>query len=263
MNAATRTLVLLILLACIPRFSAAQDGVLTPELIQKVRAELSTDAHVRAIRNALTNTGIKDIAENRDIVATHNQNFSHKTKTKGISNQKSSGRCWMFAGFNTIKPVVMKKANIDSFEFSHIYLQFWDKLEKANCFLEYMIALRDRDLLDREVVFLLQNPATDGGYWENFADLVMKHGAIPKEAMAETASSESTRMLNQALARLLRRDAVKLRQIFAETGSVQKMRQQKDVMLASVYRVLVMNLGEPPTEFAWRHKIKDKDAESA
>ena len=261
MNAATRTLVLLILLATIPRWTAAQDGVLTQELIQRVRAELSTDGHVRAMRNALTSTGIKDIAENRDILAGHNQKFSHRIKTKGVSNQKSSGRCWMFAGFNTIKPVVMKKVNVDSFEFSHIYLQFWDKLEKSNCFLEYMIAFRERDLLDREVVFLLKDPAPDGGYWENFADLVAKHGVIPKEAMAETASSESTRMLNHALARLLRRDAVQLRRIFNETGSVQEMRQAKESMLAGVYRVLAMNLGEPPTEFVWRYKVKDKDDE--
>ncbi len=259
MNAATRTLVLMILLATIPRWTAAQDGVLTQELIGRVRADLSTDAHVRAMCNALTSTGIKDIAENREILAGHNQKFSHKIKTKGVSNQKSSGRCWMFAGFNTIKPIVMKKADLDSFEFSHIYLQFWDKLEKSNCFLEYMIAFRERDLLDREVVFLLKDPAPDGGYWENFADLVGKHGVIPKEAMAETASSENTRMLNRTLARLLRRDAVELRRIFDETGSVQKMRQAKELMLARLYRVLAMNLGEPPTKFVWRHKIKDKD----
>lgn len=259
MKLTLRVVVLFLLLSIASLPSAAQDGALTPALIQSVRAKVPTDARMRAMRNALTSTGIKDIAENRDVVAGLSRKFSHRIKTNGISNQKSSGRCWMFAGFNTIKPIVMKKAGVDSFEFSHIFLQFWDKLEKSNCFLEYMIAYRDRDLMDREVVFLLQNPASDGGYWENFVDLVTKYGVIPKEVMAETASSESTRMLNQALDRVLRRDATRLRQIFKETGSVKKMRAAKVEMLAEIYRVLTMNLGEPPTEFVWRYKTKSKE----
>lgn len=242
--------------------AAAQEGALTQAQIERIRSEFKMDASTRAMRNALTSTSIRDIAENRDILSAHNKQFSHKIKTKGISNQKSSGRCWMFAGFNTIKPVILNELDLDSFEFSHIYLQFWDKMEKANSFLEYMIEYRDRDLQDREVVFLLKSPAPDGGYWENFADLVTKYGVIPKEAMAETASSESTGMMNSALARILRKDAVELREIYKETGSVRKMQEAKPRMLAEVYRVLVLNLGEPPEEFSWRHKAKaDKASE--
>ncbi len=238
--------------------ATAQDGALTPAQIERIRSDFQMDAHARAMRNALTSTGIRDIAENREILAAHNKQFSHKIKTTGISNQKSSGRCWMFAGFNTIKPVVLNKLDLDDFEFSHIYLQFWDKMEKANAFLEYMIEYRDRDIQDRDVVFLLKDPAPDGGYWENFVDLVTKYGVLPREAMAETASSENTGMMNRALSRILRKDAVELREIYKETGSVRKMREAKPGMLAEVYRVLVLNLGEPPQEFAWRHKAKDK-----
>lgn len=243
--------------------AVAQDGSLTLAQIERIRSEFTMDAHTRAMRNALTGTGIRDIAENREILAVHNDQFSHKIKTKGISNQKSSGRCWMFAGFNTIKPVVLNQLDLDRFEFSHIYLQFWDKMEKANSFLEYMIAYRDRDLQDREVVFLLKNPAPDGGYWENFADLVNKYGVVPREAMAETASSENTGMMNRALARILRKCAVELREIYQETGSVRKMQEAKPGMLAEVYRVLVLNLGEPPEEFCWRHKVKKKAGRDA
>ena len=243
--------------------AVGQKGALTPATVETIRSEFRTDAHTRAMRNALTSTSIRDIAQNREIVAAHTKKFSHKIKTKGISNQKSSGRCWMFAGFNTIKPVLMHKLDLSEFEFSHIYLQFWDKMEKANAFLEYMIEFRDRDLMDREVVFLLKSPAPDGGYWENFADLVTKYGVIPKEAMAETASSESTGMMNRALARILRRHAVELRQIYKDTGSVRKMRRAKTRMLGEVYRVLAMNLGEPPAEFTWRYAAKDKDEDEA
>jgi len=261
MKRAMMWLVVLLVLVGWSAEAVAQDGALTPALVKKIRAGFHMDASTRAMRNVLTSTGIKEVAENREILADHDKKFSHKIKTKGISNQKSSGRCWMFAGFNTIKPVILKELEVGDFEFSHIYLQFWDKLEKANRFLEYMIEYRDRDLMDRDMVFLLRNPAPDGGYWENFVDLVNKYGVMPKEAMAETASSESTRMMNQALARILRRDTVELREIYKETGSVKKMRQAKKKMLAEVYRVLVLNLGEPPTEFTWRHKVKDNGDE--
>ncbi len=239
--------------------ATAQEGSLTPECIEQLREGLAMDANTRAIRNALTNTSIKSIAENRDVLAAHDKKFSHKVKTSGISNQKSSGRCWMFAGFNTIKPVLMNNLDVSSFEFSHIYLQFWDKMEKANTFLEYMIEYRDKDWQDRTMVFLLRSPIPDGGYWENFVDLVEKYGVMPKEAMAETASSESTSMMNKALARVLRQDAVELREIYEETGSVRKMRDAKPAMLAEVYHMLVLNLGEPPEEFTWRHKGKIED----
>jgi bleomycin hydrolase len=238
--------------------AVAQDEVLTSAQIERIRSEFKMDASTRAMRNALTSTSIREIAENREILSAHNKQFSHKIKTKGISNQKSSGRCWMFAGFNTIKPVVLNSLDLDDFEFSQIYLQFWDKMEKANAFLEYMIEYRDRDIQDRDVVFLLKEPAPDGGYWENFVDLVTKYGVIPREAMAETASSENTGMMNHALSRILRKDAVELREIYKETGSIRKMREAKPKMLAEVYRVLVLNLGEPPEEFSWRHKVKDK-----
>jgi bleomycin hydrolase len=240
----------------------AQEGELTPAMVEKIRREFRMDAPTRAMRNALTATSIKDIAENRAILADHNRTFSHQIKTKGISNQKSSGRCWMFAGFNMLKPVLMNKLDLDEFEFSQIYLQFWDKLEKANKFLEGMIEYRDRDLMDRAVVFLLQDPCPDGGYWENFADLVGKYGVIPKEVMAETASSEGTAMMNRLLALTLRRQATELRAINRQTGSVAKMREAKERMLAEVYRVLVLNFGTPPTEFTWRYKLKDKDEDN-
>lgn len=237
----------------------AEDGSLTPETVAKIRSEFKMDAHARATRNALTSAGIKEISENREILADHDSKFSHKIKTKGISNQKGSGRCWMFAGFNMIKPVLMNNLELDDFEFSQIYLQFWDKMEKANKFLECMIEFRDRDLLDRDVVFLLQDPCPDGGYFENFADLVGKYGVVPREAMLETASSEGTGMMNRLLSRLLRKHAVELRQIYTDTGSVKQMRVAKERMIGEVYRMLVLNLGEPPVEFTWRHTGKGSE----
>jgi bleomycin hydrolase len=230
----------------------ADESALTTKVIEQIRSSFKMDAHTRAMYNSITNNDIRDLALNRDILRQHNEIFSHKIKTKGITNQKSSGRCWLFAGLNIMRPAVIEKYNLKSFEFSQIYLTFWDKMEKANTFLERMIEFRDRDLLDREMVIFLRTPIPDGGYWENVVDLIQKYGAVPKEIMPETNSSENTRLMNRVMSQKLRSDAVKLRKMHQEKRAVKKLYAEKKKMLAEIYRMLVMNLGEPPTEFMWR-----------
>jgi bleomycin hydrolase len=222
----------------------ADESALTTKVIEQIRSSFEM--------NSITNNDISDLALNRDILRQHNEIFSHKIKTKGITNQKSSGRCWLFAGLNIMRPAVIEKYNLKSFEFSQIYLTFWDKMEKANTFLERMIEFRDRDLLDREMVMFLRTPIPDGGYWENVVDLIQKYGAVPKEIMPETNSSENTRLMNRVMSQKLRSDAVKLRKMHQEKRAVKKLYAEKKKMLAEIYRMLVMNLGEPPTEFMWR-----------
>ncbi len=230
----------------------AEESALTTKVIKQIRSSFEMDTHTRAMYNSITNNDIRDLALNRDILRQHNEIFSHKIKTKGITDQKSSGRCWLFAGLNIMRPAVIEKYNLKSFEFSQIYLTFWDKMEKANTFLERMIEFRDRGLLDREMVMFLRTPIPDGGYWENVVDLIEKYGAVPKEIMPETNSSENTRLMNKVMSQKLRSDAVKLRKMHQGKKSVKKLYAEKKKMLAEIYRMLVMNLGEPPTEFAWR-----------
>jgi len=238
----------------------AQDGSdLSESLIQEIQSQFKLDTQTKAAQNALTSVSIKTLSENREILAAHNTTFSHKIKTKGISNQKSSGRCWMFAGFNTLRPVILKNLDLDSFEFSHIYLQFWDKFEKANTFLEHIITFRDKDVLSREISFLMKTPCPDGGYWENFADLVNKYGVMPKEAMAETASSESTGLMTKNLDRILRKHAGLMLDGYKKDNSISRMRAKKKQALTEVYRILGLNLGQPPRSFTWRHKVKTED----
>ncbi|MDT8301926.1 MAG: C1 family peptidase, partial [Sedimentisphaerales bacterium] len=230
----------------------ADDGALTKKTIDNFNSSFEMDAHTRAMYNSITNNDIKSLALNRDVVRQHNEIFSHKIKTKGITNQKSSGRCWLFAGLNILRPKVIEKNNIKSFEFSQNYLAFWDKLEKANCFLENIIEFADRDILDREMEFLLRKPIPDGGYWENVVNLVKKYGAVPHEIMPETNSSGNTGLMNALISRKLRADAVKLRNMHKQRNSLKKIRTEKTEMLAEVYKMLVLNLGQPPSEFQWR-----------
>jgi bleomycin hydrolase len=210
------------------------------------------DSHTRAMYNAITNSDISGLALNRNVLRQHNEIFSHKIEAKGITNQKKSGRCWLFAGLNVMRPVVIEKHNLKNFEFSQNYLAFWDKLEKANNFLERIIEFRDRGILDRQMEFLLRKPIPDGGYWENVVNLVEKYGVVPKEIMPETNSSGNTGLMNALISRKLRADAVKLRQMHEDDKPVKKLRAKKAKMLAEVYKMLVMNLGEPPEEFHWR-----------
>jgi bleomycin hydrolase len=242
----------------------ANETALTEDIISRIRTSFEMDLHNRAVYNAVTNKDVKNLALNREIVSSHDKLYSKKINVKGITNQKSSGRCWLFAGLNHIRYHVIKKHELKKFEFSQIYLTFWDKLEKANTFLEYIIEFRDRDILDRELEFALKYPCPDGGYWENVVDLINKYGVIPQDAMPETNSSNSTGSMNRILNTKLRADAVKLRKMNQEGNSLQQLRAEKEKMLAEVYKILVINLGAPPKEFTWRYedkKKKDKDSE--
>jgi bleomycin hydrolase len=238
----------------------ADKGDLSPDLINQIQSNYTMDAHTRAMYNAITSNNVKKLALNRDILRQHNEFFSDKVKVKGVTNQKSSGRCWLFAALNSLRPAVIDKHKFSNFEFSQNYLAFWDKMEKANTFLQYMIDRRDQDLMDREMVMILRGEPGDGGYWENFADLVNKYGAVPKEVMPETNSSESTGIMNKVLYQKLRSDAVQLHKMHRAGQSVPQLTAAKQKMLAEVYRILVMNLGEPPTQFTWRYKAK-KDSD--
>ncbi|MHC4718950.1 MAG: C1 family peptidase [Planctomycetota bacterium] len=228
------------------------EGALSVAIIEQFRSGCQMDAHTRAMYNAITNNDIRELALNREVLKHHNEIFSHKVETKGVTDQKKSGRCWLFAGLNVMRPAVIKKYNLESFEFSQSYLSFWDKLEKANTFLERIIEFRERDVLDREMELILRQPISDGGYWENVVDLIGKHGVVPKDIMPETNSSENTYQMNRVIGQKLRSDAVKLRKMAEGKEALEKLRAAKNKMLAETYRMLVMNYGEPPSEFEWR-----------
>ena len=245
-----------ILFLLIAVVSAADDG-LTPEIIEQSRSSYNLDEHTRAMYNAITNNDINNLALNRDILRSKNELFSHKIKVKDIIDQKSSGRCWVFAWLNTMRPKVIARHNLKAFEFSQNYLAFWDKMEKANTFLEYMIEFRDRDPLDRELMELLRNPLPDGGYWVYAVRLIEKYGAVPKEIMPETNSSGNTKIMNQVIGQKLRKDAARIREMSVDGVSVDAMREYKRKSLIDVYKMLAMNLGEPPTEFEYRYETKD------
>ena len=234
------------------------EGALTPALLTKLREGYEMTGGDLARHNAVTNNDINSLALNRAIVAGEDGLFSHRIKTKGITNQKSSGRCWMFAGLNTMRPRIIHEMKIDDFEFSHAYLQFWDKMEKSNLYLEDIIGLRERDRLDREWLLVNEWNTGDGGWWNYVTGLIEKYGVVPSSVMPETHSSENTNTMNTILGRLLRAQGVALMKSHHDGASLDALRAQKETSLKEVYRFLVINLGEPPLEFEWRYQADSK-----
>ncbi|MEI6176103.1 MAG: C1 family peptidase [Verrucomicrobiota bacterium] len=242
-----------------PSKSAVSDqatGVLTPAFLDALRKGYRMNLSDLACHNAVSNNPPRDLALNRGVSRGDDGHFSHRVESKGITNQKKSGRCWMFAGLNVLRPQVLRDHGMEEFEFSTAYLQFWDKIEKANTYLESIIELRDADFLDRDWQIVNKHPQEDGGWWSFFVDLVEKYGVLPIWAMPETHASEHTATLNEVLDRLLRSRAVRLIDLHSNGTEVDALRAEKNQVLAEVYRLLVLHFGEPPSEFEWRYPVR-------
>ena len=236
---------------------ALAQNALTPELLKDLRASFVKDAPTKAVMNAVSANSAKALVQDRETVLGVNQHFSHRIKTEGITDQKSSGRCWLFAGLNILRPTAMTALNKKGFEFSQTYLFFYDKLEKANLFLEAMIELRKKPLDDPDVTWLLKNSLPDGGQWNMVLALIDKYGAVPSDVMPETESSSNTGLMNALISSVLHRHTVALRAMDAQGKSEAELRAAKTAMLRDVYRMLVIHLGTPPETFTWRYEDKD------
>jgi bleomycin hydrolase len=231
---------------------------LNDEVLASCRATFTADPVARIARNAIAKTAIKAVALNRDAVTRHTHTYSHTVKVGKATAQHASGRCWLFAGLNLFRTPIAEKLNIEDFELSQNYLMFWDKLEKANYFLENILATRDEPVGSRLLDWLCASPLQDGGQWDMFAALVKKYGIVPKEAMPETESSSRSADMNALITLKLRQAAAELRAAHLSGASEAELRAQKDALLPVLYRMLATHLGEPPTEFLWQWQDKDK-----
>lgn len=213
----------------------------------------------RLMQNAVTRAALDDVALDREVVTRMDHTFSHVLDDWAVTSQKKSGRCWMFAGLNLLRVGAMKKMNLQSFEFSQNYTFFWDKLERANYFLEQVLLTADQTVDDRVVAYLLDRPLDDGGQWNMFVNIVKKYGLVPKSAMPESESSSNTPRMNANLKMILREGAAALRELKANGAVREALDAKRQDVMQTVYRVLAIHLGTPPTEFDWRWNDKDKN----
>lgn len=211
----------------------------------------------RVALNAVTQVGLQAAALNRAVVNRTQHSFSHVIQTPKATDQKASGRCWLFAGLNALRLDARRKMNLKKFELSQTYLMFWDKLEKANFFLENVLETLDEPLDGRLMMWLLDHPIADGGQWDMFVSLVKKYGVVPKSCMPETFSSSTSAEMNHMLTTKLRQDAFSLRQMQAAGAELEELREEKDMLLADTYRMLAIHLGLPPQEFDWQWRDQD------
>ena len=228
-----------------------------PEILKKdiksFQSNFSKNDKFRVTRNALTISNLNDIATNWDAYSKINHNFSDvvKGELSKVTNQKSSGRCWGFAGLNLMRISVCKKHKLKNFEFSQNYFMFFDKLEKSNYFLENILSTLDESYESRLISWLLSEPVNDGGQWDMFTNLIEKYGAVPQSVMPESYQSSNSRFMNVLLTRKLREYASVLRNDYQSGTKITTLRKNKADMMNTIYSMLCMFLGTPPEKFDW------------
>ena len=223
----------------------------------KLYAAYEANPKFAAMENAISHNGLLTSLEKRSAAVENIPVFSLDLTKDKVSDQKASGRCWMFAALNTFRHKMIAGFQLEDFELSQAHTFFWDKYEKSNWFLEQVIATADQELTSRKVKFLLDTPQQDGGQWDMVVSLFEKYGVVPKSVYPESISSSNSRELNQILNKLLRQDAQILRELRAEGAESAELQTKKEELLQEVFNFLAMNLGLPPRQFDFSYRDKD------
>ena len=235
---------------------AQTQGSITPEMLAKIQKEQKLTAADNALANAIAANAIDDLAKNRKAAHQLDTHFSIETPEQSITNQKSSGRCWMFSGMNVLRADFARRTDSLRVDFSQAYLFFYDQLEKANLFLQGVVNTAKKPIDDPQVQFFFKSPINDGGTFCGVADLTEKYGLVPKQVMPERFSSDNTSKMASLLKSRLREDGLTLRKMVAEGKKNADIEKAKTGMLATIYRMLALTIGEPPTEFTYAHVDK-------
>lgn len=208
-------------------------------------------------QSAVTRNGITESVLDPDVIKDMRHSFSLELKQGEITDQKQSGRCWMFSALNTMRYRIIKDYKLETFELSQAYPLFFDKLEKSNYFLESIIKTLDEDLQGRLIKHILADPLGDGGQWDMFVNLVNKYGVVPKYAMPEVNASSATREMDSYLTKMLRSFAKDLRKAHQEGKSLEELEKMKDGFNEDIYRALTLILGTPPKTIDFEARDKD------
>ena len=232
------------------------------DFTDKLYAAYEANPKFAAMENAISHNGLLTSLEKRNSAVENTPVFSLDLTKDKVSDQKASGRCWMFAALNTFRHKMITGFQLEDFELSQAHTVFWDKYEKSNWFLEQVLATADQGLTSRKVKFLLDTPQQDGGQWDMVVSLFEKYGFVPKSVYPESISSSNSRELNQILNKLLRQDAQILRELVAEGANSAELQAKKEELLQEVFNFLAMNLGLPPRQFDFSYRDKDNNFHS-
>ncbi|XP_037665955.1 bleomycin hydrolase isoform X2 [Choloepus didactylus] len=236
---------------------------LNSEKVTALIQKLNSDSQFVLARNVGTTHDLLDICLKRTTVQGVQHVFQHVVPQEGkpVTNQKSSGRCWIFSCLNVMRLPFMKKLNIEEFEFSQSYLFFWDKVERCYfCLNAFVDTAQKKEPEDgRLVQFLLTNPANDGGQWDMLVNIVEKYGVVPKKCFPESYTTEATRRMNDILNHKMREFCVRLRNLVHSGATKGEISATQDVMMEEIFRVVCICVGNPPETFTWEYRDKDKN----
>ncbi len=239
-------------LVSLPSFAQDKDGGLSSKDLQTIQKGYEHSASTRALRNAIQKNGM--VFTNAELRERPNGEFSHQVKSQGIADQEQSGRCWLFTGLNVLRTEMMTKHKTGTFFFSQNFSFFWDQLEKSNLFLQGIIDTREKSIDDQTVRWFFRNPIGDGGQFTGISDNLVKYGVVPTEVMPETVNSNNTRKLSSTIKKVLRQSGIRLREASSHGATLKELHEQKLKALQVIYRLLALNLGEPPTKFTYSLK---------
>jgi len=248
------------LLASLTVSAQTKDGGITKQMLQQIEKQNAPTASDRALRNALAANAIDALAKNQKNAGALDTYFNIETKKQSITNQKSSGRCWMFSGMNVLRANFAKRTDSLKVTFSQDYLFFYDQLEKANLMLQGAIDTGKKPIDDQRVQFFFHHPLNDGGTFCGVADLTEKYGLVPTEVQPETYSAESTSRMSRIISSKLREQGLELRKMVNEGKKAKDIQQRKTEMLSEIYHMLVITLGEPVKEFTYAFRDKNGKA---
>ncbi|KKB26899.1 Aminopeptidase C [Mycoplasmopsis meleagridis] len=226
-------------------------------LIENFYKKYQANSLNQVLENAITKNGILNATFNNKMKREHNFIFNVEVDKIGITNQKNSGRCWIFSALNILKVRAAKELNTKELEFSQNYLFFWDKLEKANNIFEIFISNPKLDFDDRLFGLIMDGFVSDGGYWEWAQSLIHKYGVVPKSVMNEVVTSESSEQLNSVLKIHIVSTIKEIKRAINDKNSLGLARKIKESSLERIFEINAKVLGLPPLAFDYEYKDKD------
>lgn len=237
---------------------ANQHEKLTSDVIDKLHASFVSRNSAQVISRAVQKSGINAASEDPHHSIRDHRVFSYEIKTGKVSNQRHSGRCWSFATLNTLRHKFASKYNCKDFELSQNYLFFWDRIERANRYLQIIVDTASRDLHDRLVDFYTSFALNDGGQWANAASIVEKYGVVPEYVMPDTFNTKDTTAVADVMSYLMKQDALVLRRMVKDGAQADDLKNERLKMMGEVYRVAAYAFGEPPKKFDLEYTDDDK-----
>lgn len=229
---------------------------LTLDEISKYQQDYQQNKQNKIAELAVVNNGVQKASFNGEGIRDLNRTFSIEIPTDNVTDQKQSGRCWLFAALNVLRHKFAKQYHTKNFTFSQSYLFFWDRIERANIFFNHILETADKPVDDRTVHFYLQAPDTDGGQWHMAISLIRKYGLVPTYAQDESFTANNTAAFNQALNMKLREDGLVLRKL-AQAGRNDEIEQKRQEYLSEIYRMAVIAFGQPVQKFDLEFKDDD------